>query len=149
MLLGLCPGKRGQNLHLSNFNYMVRKGTCIRFDLRFPVKNYGKAADVKLQTIEFLEYPYDQSLCPVYTLARYLKVTSNLRMSPRLFLISMKLYRRGSRATMARLFSTVMENAGIDTSVYKPHSARSATVSKVASLGFPTDVILSKSWLEV
>ncbi len=38
-----------------------------------------------------------------------------------------------------------MENAGIDTSVYKPHSARSATVSKVASLGIPTDVILSRA----
>ena len=38
-----------------------------------------------------------------------------------------------------------MENAGIDTTVYKPHSARSATVSKVASLGIPTDVILSRA----
>ena len=28
--------------------------------------------------------------------------------------------------------------------MYKPHSARSATVSKVASLGIPTDVILSR-----
>ena len=38
-----------------------------------------------------------------------------------------------------------MEKAGIDTSVYKPHSARSATVSTVASLGIPTDVILSRA----
>ncbi len=38
-----------------------------------------------------------------------------------------------------------MEKAGIDTSVYKPHSARSATISKVASLGIPNDVILSRA----
>ncbi len=48
-------------------------------------------------------------------------------------------------ATIARWVKTVMENAGIDTSVYKPHSARSATVSKAASLGIPTDVILSRA----
>ena len=124
---------------------MARKGTCIRFDLRVPVKNYGKAADVKLQTIEFLEYPYDLRLCTVYTLVRCIKVTRDLRMSPRFFLISMKPHRRAPMATIYRWVKTVMENAGIDTSVYKPHSARSATVSKVASLGIPTDVILSRA----
>ena len=81
----------------------------------------------------------------VYTLVRFIKVTMELRMSPRLFLISMKPYRRASRATISRWVKTVMENAGIDTTVYKPHSARSATVSKVASLGIPTDVILSRA----
>ncbi len=38
-----------------------------------------------------------------------------------------------------------MEKAGVYTSVYKPHSAISATASKVASLGIPTDVILSRA----
>ncbi len=94
MLLSLCSGKKGQNLHLLDLNYMARKGNYIRFDWRVPVKNYCKARDVKLQTIEFLEYPYDQRLCPVFTLVRYLKVTKELRMAPRLFLISMKPYRR-------------------------------------------------------
>ncbi len=53
MLLSLCSGKRGQNLHLLDLNYMVTKSTCVRFALRVPVKNYGKAADVKVQTIDF------------------------------------------------------------------------------------------------
>ena len=66
-------------------------------------------------------------------------------MSPRLFLISMKPYRKASWANISRWVKTVLENAGIDISVYKPHSARSATVSKVASLGFSTDVILSRA----
>ncbi len=145
MLLSLCSGKRGQNLHLLDLNFMVRQGDRVKFDLRVPVKNYGKASDVKLQTIEFMEYPHDKELCPVTTLNRYLEVTKPLRMSPKLFLISMKPYRRASRATIARWVKTVMENAGVDTSVYKPHSARSATVSKAASLGIPTDVILSRA----
>ncbi len=62
-----------------------------------------------------------------------------------MFLISMKPYRRASRATISRRVKTVMEKAGIDTSVYKPHSARSVTDSKVASSGIPTNVILART----
>ena len=35
--------------------------------------------------------------------------------------------------------------SSIEISVYKPHSTRSASVSKAASLGIPTDVILSRA----
>ncbi len=70
--------QRGKILHFLDLNCMVRKDDCTSFDLRVPVKNYGKAAYVNFQTIEFLEYPYDQSLCPVYTLTRYIKSQRNL-----------------------------------------------------------------------
>ncbi len=35
---------------------MMTKGTCIHFDLRVPVKNFGKAADINLQTIIFMNF---------------------------------------------------------------------------------------------
>ncbi len=46
MLLSLCFGKRGQNFHLLDLNFKVRKGTCVHFDMTVLFKNYGKAADV-------------------------------------------------------------------------------------------------------
>ncbi len=55
------------------------------------LKNYGKAGDVSLQSVEFYEYPHNEALCPVVTLVRYIKVTQQLRMSPRLFLVSINL----------------------------------------------------------
>ncbi len=46
-----------------------------------------------------------------------------------------------SRATISRWIKTVMEMSGTDITVYKPHSTRSASVSKAASLGISTEVI--------
>ncbi len=137
--------QRGQNLHLLDLNYMVCRGNVRHFDIRVPVKNFANAGDISLQSVDFYEYPYDERLCPVKTLDRYIKVTKQLRMSPRLFLISIKPHTRASRATISRWIKTVMELSGIDITVYKPHSTRSASVSKAASLGIPTDVILSRA----
>ena len=160
------------------------------FDIRVPIKNYDKAGDINLQSVDSFECPYDEAFCPMVTLERYIKVTrelrmsprlvlyqrnliegslgqptishwvknvvltsldryikvtKELRMSPRLFLISIKPHARASRATISRWIKSVMEISGIDIGVYKPHSTRSASVSKAASLAFPTDVILSRA----
>ncbi len=80
MLLGLCSGKRDQNLHVLDLNHFERRGNVQLFDIRFPVKNHGKAWDVKLQSVDFFEHPYDESLCPVVTLERSIKVTKEFRM---------------------------------------------------------------------
>ncbi len=63
---------------------------------------YGKAGDVAFQSVDFDDYPYDEALCHVVTLERYIRVTKEIRMSPRLFLVSMKSYRRVSKATGSR-----------------------------------------------
>ncbi len=72
------------------------------FHIRVPVKDCGSAGDVNLQSVDFYEYPYDERLCPVATLDRYIKVTKQLRMIPRLFLISIKPHTKASRATISR-----------------------------------------------
>ncbi len=145
LFISLCSGKRGQNLHLLDLNYLVCRGNVTLFDIRVPVKNYGSAGDVNLQSVDLYEYPYDERLCPVVTLYRYIKVIRDLRMSPRLFLISIEPHTKASRATISRWIKNIMEMSGIDITVYKPHSTRSALVSKAASLGIPTDVFLSRA----
>ncbi len=59
-----------------------------------------KAEDLNLQFLDF----FDEVLCPVITLERYIKVTKELCMSSRLFLFSMKPYRRASRATLSQMY---------------------------------------------
>ncbi len=79
------------------------------FYIRVLVKNCGKAEDVNLQSVDFYEYDfYDEALCPVFTVERYIKVTKELRTG-----IDISVYK------------------GIDISVYKPLSTRSASVSKM------------------
>ncbi len=149
MLLSLCSGKRGQNLHLLDLNYLVYRGNVRHFDIRVPVKNYGSAGDITLQSvISFYEYPYDERLCPVKTLDRYIKVTRQLRMSPRLFLISIKPHTRASRATISRWIKNVMELSGIDITVYKPHSLVCREFKTPLSLKFPNVFIQNLTSLQ-
>ena len=55
---------------------MVRRGTCMHFDLRVCVKNCWKAAHVKLQSIHFVEYPYNQASLSLTLLSLDLKEPS-------------------------------------------------------------------------
>lgn len=47
-------------------------------------------------------------------------------------------------ATVARIFSTAMARAGIDTTIYKPHSKRLAVGSKAAQRGIPEGETMSR-----
>ena len=47
-----------------------------------------------------------------------------------------------SRDSISRWLKSVMVSAGVDCSVYKPHSIRSAAVSKAKNNMVPTDEIL-------
>ena len=46
--------------------------------------------------------------------------------------------------TIARWVKKLMTEAGVDTSVYKAHSCRSASASAAKSIGIPTEDILHK-----
>ena len=49
-----------------------------------------------------------------------------------------------SRDSVGRWIINELTNAGVDTTVFKPHSCRSASVSKGKVNGVPTSVILEK-----
>lgn len=146
MLLSLTSGKRGQNLHLMSTDFMVVKGGTVRFDIRVPVKNFAGSEDVLLQQMVVRRYPPLDKLCPLTTLVAYLKRTEIIRGNEkRLFLSSKKPHGPVCRATIARWVRDVMGDAGIDTSVYAPHSARSATVSKAIQKGVPVETVISRA----
>ena len=48
-----------------------------------------------------------------------------------------------SRDTIARWIKTVLRLAGIDISIFKPHSTRGAAVSKANAMGTPLQKILN------
>ena len=59
-----------------------------------------------------------------------------------LFVSFCKPYRKVSKDTIARWVKTVMKASGIDTSLFKPHSCRSASVSKANKMRLSLDTIL-------
>ena len=59
-----------------------------------------------------------------------------------LFLATIKPHKAVASSTIERSLKTIMERAGIDTSIFKAHSVRSASVSTAASAGITTADIL-------
>lgn len=97
--------------------------------------------------VEFVSLPEENSLCPVATLTEYLSHTESLRNSAsseetRLFVSFIKPHKAVSTATVARWIKSVLSSAGIDTSVFKPHSVRGASVTSKYVQGVPVADIL-------
>ena len=68
----------------------------------------------------------------------YLRRTKPLRGdSTKLFISFMKAHKHISRETLSRWIKTVIEAAGIDTSIFHPHSTRAAATSKAKETCVP------------
>jgi hypothetical protein len=103
---------------------------------------------VHQKPIDLKSYP-DQALCVVKCLEVYIPRTAHLRDcdSDTLLISFMKPYHRVSTDTIARWIKTVMRLAGIDTSIFKAHSTRSASTSAATKLGVPLqDIMSSAGW---
>ena len=65
----------------------------------------------------------------------------------RLFLALIKPYRAVTSSTIARWLKSLLEAAGIDTSVFSAHSVRGASSPTAANLGITTnDILKAADW---
>ena len=84
----------------------------------------------------FPKFEENKKLCPVLALQEYEKRTLDKRSSndsTQLFIAMIKPHKPVSSSTVARWLKTVLNNAGIDTSIFKAHSVRSAATSSACS----------------
>ena len=64
-----------------------------------------------------------------------------------MFLTSTKLYGPASSATIAKWIKKVLSNAGVDTTIFKPHSVRSALASAATEAGISIpEIIEAADW---
>ena len=98
----------------------------------------------------FPAFQGSQCLCPVATLWAYEDRTRGLRKTAaqsKLFLGVVKPHNPVAPSTVARWLRSMMEKAGIDTSVFKAHSARGAAVTAAANAGITTeDILKAADW---
>ena len=67
-----------------------------------------------------------------------------------LFLITVRPYKGGSSDTIARWINNTMQEAGINTGLFSPHSFRSAATSKADASGTSiTTTLQSTSWSKI
>ena len=146
MLIALVSAQRGQSLHILDTAYMKEAPDVFEFSLSDHIKQ--SRPGYKTPSVILQAYPADSSLCVVTCLKEYLKRTKPLRGSEtKLFISFVKPYKHISRETISRWIHSVMETAGVDTHVFKPHSTRAAATSKAkAACVSVHDILQTAGW---
>ena len=95
--------------------------------------------------VTYRAYPHNPNLCPVTTIRHYKSVRDLLFPNTAQFIVTHRKPRKAAhKDTIARWVKELMTEAGVDTSVYKAHSCRSASASAAESTGIPVEDILRK-----
>ncbi|CAG2239292.1 unnamed protein product [Mytilus edulis] len=95
-----------------------------------------------LQPIELPAFIEDKSLCIVTVLKEYLARTSCFRKTQKLILSCIKPYSHVSKDPLDVWVKIVLQSAGVDITIYKPHSTRSASTSAALRCATSIDTIL-------
>lgn len=141
MLMLLLSGQRSQVLHFLDIRNMTVSETSVSFRIGDLLKTSRPGDHVS--EIVFPAYAPDSRLCVRTAVVSYLDRTSASRGSTTgLFLTTVPPIRLASQDTLRRWTRDVMQAAGIDLSIFSPHSIRSASSSK-AALSLPLSTILS------
>ena len=88
----------------------------------------------RIGEIKFRRYQENDKNCIFTCIKEYLKLTVNLRSNiTHLFITTTKHYKIASQDTLARWIKATLQSAGIDMSIFTPHSTRSASASWAAT----------------
>ncbi len=97
-----------------------------------------------INNIVLQNFAPDKRLCIVTYTKEYLKRTKPIRNSEYLMIGTQKPYKQISKDRLGKWIKNVMGCAGIDTKIYKPHSTRSASTSKLNQINIPIHEIMAK-----
>ena len=146
MILALVTAQRTQTLKLLSINDMQSKDGEYVFQITSILKQTSAHGGRQrhLPPIVLKKYDHDKTLCVFTLLHEYLIRTSNLRGScSQLLICHCKPHGPASKDTISRWLKQVMLDAGINTSVFKPHSTRSAATSAAKSADVPLNEIMT------
>ena len=136
MLLALASAGRSSDLRALDLLYMTVIDDSIVFELGRLTKSRRKAqGPIKLVFHVFADKPL---LCVVSTLLCYKERTSGWRVGTsknQLLLSFIKPHREVVPCTIAGWLVQVMTDAGVETSTFKAHSTRGASISKAKAKG--------------
>ena len=138
LLLILITGQRCQTLHaLSVENIEIREKS-IKIRIGELLKQTKPNVHLAELYIEAYENP---NICVVDVLKRYINITKNLRQNSKLFIITQKPHNSASKSTIANWIKLGLKLAGIDITMFTPHSTRSASTSALIGK-VPIDTII-------
>ena len=144
LLCLLVSGQRGQTIHfmdIRNMSWERDRIVCRFGDL------LKTSTPKKHQSQIILNSFVDKRICVVHYLKMYRKRTEMLRGSETKLFISVNKPHKGvSRDTIRRWTKQGLQEAGIDLSIFTPHSTRSASTSKAAKSVSLRTILKTVGW---
>ena len=150
MLLALTRPSRSADLHSLDIRLFRSSPEGVTFMPSKPAKQ-TKAGKIG-QGYFFPKFEQNPLLCPVDAVSSYMDRTSPLcrregEVTNQLFVAFIKPHHAVTSSTIACWLKTTLEQAGIDTAIFKAHSTRGASTSAAALRGVTTsDIILAADW---
>ena len=144
-LLATCSRQqRLISLKRSNIKFQLDGSVDIRIDTLQKHSSRGKS----LEVLSLKPFNADKSICVVTNLKAYLKKTEEVTNAGDLLFCSFAPpYKAVGTQTIARWTKFTMKKAGIDTDLFKAHSTRGSSASKMAKMGIPlTDILKKGHW---
>ena len=141
LLAILCGQRAREILSLMDISNIAMEETC----LIIRIGDLRKTSNRKFhnEELKFPKYIENTNICPVTSLKQYLHMTSKNRGEIKsLFITKVRPFKPASKDTMAKWIRETLSNAGIDTSIFSPHSTRSAASSTAKRCRVPIDTIL-------
>ena len=143
MLIALVSAQRGQSLHILDIGPGCMKEVPDGYEFLLTAHIKQRRPGYKAPTVVFRAHPANPSHCVCTCLKEYLKRTKPLRgTETKLFVSFTKPHKWVSRETLSRWIRTVMTSAGVDTTIFKPHSTRAVATSKANTASVPIQEIL-------
>jgi hypothetical protein len=143
MLVSLVSADRGDAIAALSVDFMTKDTKGYHFLVSKPTKTTRPGRGIK--QIDLPKYVKDRRICVVHCLEAYLKATKSIRKDKQLFVSYVRPHRGVCRATIARWIKFIMDKAGIDVSIFRPHSTRSASTSAAFQQGVSLPDILKKA----
>ena len=139
VLMVLTSGQRCQTLKAIDIRNMEINSEYVKIR----IGDLLKQSNPKNHLAEiFIEaFRANPSICVVETLRDYISRTSSIRSDSQLFIITQKPYSGASKDTIAKWIKLGLNLAGIDLSLFTPHSTRSASTSALVTK-VPIDTII-------
>lgn len=147
-LLALLSSQRAQTLHLldiRNINVSQNNVKCRFGDLLKHTRPGMHQPELTLKA-----YAPDRRLCLVTVLTEYLQRTKPLRTHNQLFISFLKPHAPVAKDTVSRWLKQTLSTAGIDMTIFTPHSTRAASTSAASRAKVPIDSILKTAgWTQM
>ena len=142
----LLSGQRGHKLHLLDVRNLSLSFSRAVFTIGDPVKTTKPG--IHKSVIDFLAYAPDRRLYIITVLKEYLQQTIAIRGKATTVFVTLKTpHVAASRDTLRRWIKDAMTSAGIDTTIFKPHSIRGESTSFAARSNLSLECIIkSAGW---